>query len=158
ASENLVLALRYGAAPLQESVYSEALAYQKLLANQVGDLELRCEQPDVHLALDGQALAACPTVQTRRVAPGHHLVVATRAGYLTRTVDVVVIGGKREARTLTLVPMSTTARITHPWQTWKPWAVFAAGAGVAAFGGLLQIRATTEMARYDRAVTRACSL
>src|SRR5262249_31451275 len=106
----------------------------------------------------GQALAACPTVQTRRVAPGHHLVVATREGYLTRTVDVVVIGGKREARTLTLVPMSTTARITHPWQTWKPWAVFAAGAGVAAFGGLLQIGATTEMARYARAVTRACSL
>src|SRR4051812_38973049 len=35
AAENLELALKYGPAPLEESVYAEAVAYKKLLATQV---------------------------------------------------------------------------------------------------------------------------
>jgi len=47
AAENLELALKYGAAPLEENVYAEAIAYQKLLANQVGEVAVKCEQPGV---------------------------------------------------------------------------------------------------------------
>ena len=44
ASENLDAALKYGATPLEDTVYAEAIAYQKLLANQTGELEVSCEQ------------------------------------------------------------------------------------------------------------------
>jgi len=157
ASENLVLALKYGSAPLESSVYGEALAYRRLLAKQVGHLEVRCEQPGVRVVLDGQALANCPAARNRRVAPGHHLVVATKAGYLTRTVDVIVLGGKQETLELILDPLSRGARITHRWSTWKPWALFGAGVGTAIAGGVLELKAAADMNSYDDAVARSCS-
>ena len=44
ASENLEAALKYGKTPLEDAVYAEAIAYQKLLANQTGELEVSCAQ------------------------------------------------------------------------------------------------------------------
>src|SRR5207248_1447551 len=51
AVDNLEVALKYGAAPLDETVYEEALGYQKLLANQVATLDVECKQP-MDLTLD----------------------------------------------------------------------------------------------------------
>src|SRR4051812_44281380 len=87
ASDNLERALKYGSAPLQEAVYTEALSYQKLLANQIADLEVSCSQPSVDLTVDGQHVATCPSTRTQRVEPGQHQVVATKQGFLTRTID-----------------------------------------------------------------------
>ena len=55
ASDSLALALKYGAAPLEEAVYTEALSYQKLLANQIGDLDIACVPPGAALDLSGRA-------------------------------------------------------------------------------------------------------
>ena len=96
AAENLKTALRYGAAPLEEAVYGEALAYEKLLAKQVGDLTIACEQTDVEITLDGQVIAKCPARVTRRMAPGKHHLIATKGGYLPQTQEVVVIGGETQ--------------------------------------------------------------
>lgn len=105
AAESLSIALKYGAAPLEEAVYNEALAYQKLLAKQVGDLAITCEQPGVAITLDGQSLATCPSRETRRLAPGKHHVIATKAGFEPLTVEVVVIGGDAQSVPVTLVPL-----------------------------------------------------
>src|SRR5512144_2903101 len=42
AYEDLEKALKYGQAPLEETVYAEALAYQKLLSTQIGDIKVTC--------------------------------------------------------------------------------------------------------------------
>src|SRR3954465_1572782 len=42
AYDNLQLALKYDAAPLEKTVYDEALAYQKLLETQIGDIKVSC--------------------------------------------------------------------------------------------------------------------
>lgn len=105
AAESLSIALKYGAAPLEEAVYSEALAYQKLLAKQVGDLAISCDQPAVAMTLDGQPLARCPGHETRRVGTGKHHVIATKPGFEPVTMEIVLLGGDAQSVAITLVPV-----------------------------------------------------
>ena len=158
ASDNLKLALKYGAAPLEEAVYTEALAYDKLLSNQIGDLTMTCSQPDVRVTLDGQPLGTCPAKETRRVAPGPHQVVATGKGLLTKTVEVVVIGGKAQEVPVKLDPLARAARVEHRWSQWVPWVVFGTGFAVAGIGAVLDLSAVADMDSYDRTVAQNCSV
>jgi tetratricopeptide (TPR) repeat protein len=157
ASDNLALALKYGAAPLEEAVYNEALSYQKLLASQIGDLDVACAQPGVKITLDGQPLLDCPGKEHRRVAPGQHQLVGTKDGFLTKTTEVVVIGAKQQDAKVALVPLSKAAKVVHRYPTWMPWTVFGGGLVLAGFGGLIQYEASQSMASYDRQVTQNCA-
>ena len=109
ASDNLALALKYGAAPLEEAVYTEALSYQKLLANQIGDLDVTCEQAGVKVTLDGQPLLDCPGKEHRRVAPGQHQLVGTE-GRLSHQDD----RGRRDRREARRTRRSRSSRSARP--------------------------------------------
>lgn len=156
AYDNLKLALAYGAAPLEDAVYAEALAYEKLLANQSGELEVRCDQPGARLTLDGRPLAACPGVVTRRVAPGPHQVVGVRDGYLTKTLEVFAVGGQRRSIEVSLVPLSEVNVVTRRWRAWVPWLVFGGGLAVVGIGGLVEAKAASDMDAYDRNIATTC--
>ena len=156
ASDSLRLALHYGAAPLGDALYSEALAYEKLLAKQIGTLEIVCKQAGVAMTLDGQPLDACPSRQTRRVTPGRHQVVAKRKGFVTQTVEVVVAGADRQPISIALVPDEAAARIVHRWPTWQPWAVLGSGLVVASVGAVFEVNALRAMSDYDQMVRQQC--
>jgi hypothetical protein len=156
ASDNLKLALKFGAAPLEEAVYTEALSYDKLLANQIADLTVECTQPGVKITLDGQHLATCPAKEARRVAPGEHQIVGTHAGLLTRTVEMVAIGGKQQEVTIKLDPLAKAARVEHRWPQWVPWGVFIGGFAVGGFGVLLNVWSANDMEAYDTAIGQQC--
>ena len=157
ASDNLKLALKYGAAPLEEGVYTEALSYEKLLANQIGELAITCTQPGVKLTLDGQPLATCPAKEQRRVTPGPHQLVGVKDGFLTRTLELVIIGGRSQAVSIALEPASKAARIVHRWPTWIPWVVFGGGFAMAGIGGVLNLSAAGDMDSYDLIVQQQCA-
>ncbi len=156
ASDNLKQALAYGAAPLEATVYSEALSYEKLLASQIAEVSLSCRQAGVTVTLDGKPLAICPASEVRRVAPGTHQVVGSKPGYLTRVVEVVVIGGKTQQVGLELDPVSKAARIEHRWPAWVPWVVFGAGAAVVGAGALVDREAQAKFDTFDRSVQQNC--
>ena len=156
ANENLALALKYGAAPLEEAVYAEALAYQKLLANEIATVRVRCEQAGVKITLDGQPLVECPGEQERHVKPGRHQLVGAKAGLLTKTTDVFVVGGGREQVALSLAPMASAGKIVHRWPTSMPWIVVGAGLAVTGLGGLIEYQSFKTMNDYDRALVAAC--
>jgi hypothetical protein len=155
ASHDLELALRYGAAPLEDTVYNEALAYQKLLATQIATIEVSCPQAGVEITLDGQALATCPATKAPVVAPGRHQLVAKRTGFLTRTFDVVVLGGKTETVAVSLT--ENTGQVTHRWATWFPWTVFIGGFAVAGVGALFTFNAAGARDAYYAQLQRDCS-
>lgn len=157
AAEQLDAALRYGAAPLGDALYAEAINYQKLLAQEIAQVDVACVQPGVSVRLDGQPLGTCPLRDARRVKPGPHQVVGTRAGFLTRSIDVLALGGKHEQISIELEPLARAAKITHRWRTWVPWAVFGAGFAVAGIGGLVELQADSDFNAYDRAVARECA-
>jgi tetratricopeptide (TPR) repeat protein len=158
AAENLELALKYGAAPLEDAVYAEAIAYQKLLANQVGEVSVHCEQPGVAVSLDAEPLVQCPGSATKRIAPGRHVVIGTKQGFMTSKSDVVVIGGKRELVAVTLDAVSSRrGTVVHRWPAWAPWVVFGGGLAIAGSGALLEGLASARMSDYDRALVRDCA-
>ena len=159
ASEHLEVALKYGAAPLEDTVYQEALSYQKLLGKQVGNLEVSCGQPGARVTLDGEPLiASCPGRETRRLAIGPHEVVGVKDGFLTQTQDIVIVGGTPQTADVKLVPLADTARVTHRWATWKPWLVFGGGLALVAVGGGLDAIATQQMNAFDANVSTCGSM
>jgi tetratricopeptide (TPR) repeat protein len=158
AFDELTKALRYGKEPFDEAIYNEALNYEKLLATQIAEIEVSCTQPGAKITLDGQTLMTCPGKETRRIAPGQHGVVATKDGFLTKQLDVVVVGGKRETVELELVPLAQAARVVHRWPEWIPWVVFGSGLAVASAGGLIQYSASDLMDDYDRTIARDCAV
>lgn len=159
AYADLEKALAYGAAPFDESIYSEALGYQKLLAKQVGELEVACKQEGVALTLDGQPLPACPGAHARRVLPGQHQVVATKQGFVPRTLEIVMLGGDRKHADVEVVPVTTltrNARIEHRWSQWFPWSVVGGGIALAGAAGLLHLAATSNQDAYRDFVVETC--
>ncbi|HEX5060862.1 MAG TPA: hypothetical protein VFV99_15955 [Kofleriaceae bacterium] len=158
AYDNLKAALKYGAEPLEENVYREALAYEKLLANEVAEVEIKCAQPGVAITLDGQDLPTCPGQATRRVKPGKHEVVANKAGFLTVQRELKVVGGSRESVDIALVPLAEATKVVHRWPTWIPWVVFGSGLGVAGFGAAMEYNAQRTMDEHDREVARDCAM
>jgi hypothetical protein len=157
AYDNLELALAYGAAPLDANVYNEAVSYQKLLAKQIANVVISCKQSGVALTFDGKPLLTCPGTQTRRVLPGPHQVAGKRDGYLTRTIEVIVIGGSDEHVDLALDPLGAVGKVTHRWGTWMPWTVVGAGVVVIGAGALVQAIAVSDHDRYYDRVARECS-
>lgn len=158
ASDNLQLALKYGADPLEAEVYSEALSYQKLLANQIADVEIGCAEAGAKVTLDGQALMTCPGKEKRRVVPGQHGIVATKEGFLPKQIEIVVVGGKLETVDVKLVPLATAAKIEHRWPAWIPWVVFGGGLAVAGVGGLVEGFAVGKMDAFDKQIQRDCGV
>lgn len=156
ASDNLQQALKYGKEPLEESVYNEALNYQKLLATQIGELEVSCSEAGAQVTLDGKKLMSCPGKEKRRVAPGQHGVVATKQDFLTKQMTVFVTGGKTESVEVKLMPLEKAAKVVHRWATWMPWLVFGGGLAVTGIGGFIEWTAQDKMDDFDRTVTREC--
>jgi hypothetical protein len=158
ASDELNKALKYNAEPFEDAIYQEALNYQKLLASQIAEVEISCGQSGAKVTLDGQPLMTCPGKEKRRVAPGQHGVVATKDGFLTKNLEVIVVGGTTKTVDVKLVPLAGAAKIVHRWPTWIPWVVFGGGLFVAGVGGLIQINANDLMDDYDRTIARDCAV
>jgi hypothetical protein len=158
AFDSLQLALKYGAAPLEEAVYTEALSYQKLLANEIATLEVACSEAGARVTLDGQPLMTCPGREKRRISPGSHGVVAIKDGFLTKELEVVVVGGKAEVVELKMTPLAGAARIAHRWPTWIPWVVFGGSLMVTGVGGLIKYSAASKMDDFDKDIGTQCAV
>jgi len=157
AAENLTETLKYGSAPLDEAVYEEALSYQKLFATTIGDLDLSCSQEGAKVSLDGVVvIPTCPGKVSKRLKPASHQVVGEKAGYLTLTQTVKVVGGEHDSANVKLVPLAAAAKVTHKWATWKPWLVFGGSLAVVGIGVGLDVIASTTMHNYDTNVSSKC--
>ena len=157
AAENLDKALQYGAAPLESAIYDEAIGYQKLLASQIANVTVTCDQPGVAVRLDGKPFATCPGKATQRVLAGQHQIVGTARGLLTRTEEIVLAGGSARDVPIKLDPPERAAKIVHRWPAWVPWTVFGGGVALAAGGGLAIALGQSEMQSFDKFVDDRCT-
>ncbi len=159
AYDDLEVALRYGKAPLEESVYEEALGYQALLHGEIATVAIHCgaAQAGARVTLDGKPVLTCPGEANQRYLAGPHQVVAQRAGYLTMTRDLTGVPGTSIDVDVTLAPAETALVAVRRWKAWKPWAVVAGGAAIAAGGGVFEWRASADYGAYDRYVA-ACGV
>src|SRR5262249_31691394 len=92
----------------------------------------------------------------RRVLPGPHQIVGKKAGFMPRTIEIFVLGGKQEHTSISLEPLSKAARVTHRWSQWIPWATLGGGLAVVGIGGLLHEQASSNLDSFVGNVTTNC--
>lgn len=155
AQDNLEKALAFGADALEDSVYREALNYQRLLAGTVGSLELRCKQAGVSVRVDGAVQLACPGTKTIRTTPGKHAVTASGPELLPQTIDAVVTPSRTESLEVRLPPVRALV-MRQRWASWKPWSVSAAGVVAIGVGVVFRVKAANEASAIEATVKDRC--
>lgn len=157
AFTNLERALAFGKEPFEEQIYTEALNYQRLLAGQIGELEVTCSQPGVEVKLDGKLFVQCPGKASSRAVPGIHVLVAQKAGHQTLTKDLVLLPGKKQTEAVQLETLADATEYRTRWATWQPWAVAGLGAAVAGVGFLVDQQGRSQLDQLRRAFAATCT-
>jgi len=156
AAEDLDRALRYGATPFSPTLYQEALDYQALVKRQVGVIESSCDQPDVHVLLDGKPWFVCPGTQQQKVLAGEHVLVGERKEYMTRSQRIIVKGGATDTERLALVPIESAVRFEYRYRRWVPFTVAATGVAFAAGGLAVYLAGRSQMDQFTADFTTNC--
>lgn len=157
AWEHLEASLRFGEAPFGAETWKQALLYKKLLAGQVAEVEVRCEEPGAEVSLDGAPLFTGPGTAVRRLKPGAHQLVAKKEGFVTAATALQLAPGEARREELRLVrPQVAEVRLVRQFPTWLPWTVMGAGAAVALIGAPVLVGAQSSYDRYDQDLARVC--
>ena len=157
AADDLDKALAYGAAPLEDNVYQEAIAYQKLVAGRIGTLEVSCTKDDAEdavVTLDGTEILRCPgKTATLRRLPGTHVVVGTAPQKATFSRSITLHGGELTTIEVEMTEIATGAR----WARWKPWAVVGGGVALVGAGVVFQLLARSAASDLEAVTATTCA-
>jgi tetratricopeptide (TPR) repeat protein len=157
AYEAIEKALAYGKEPLEDQFYTEAINYRTLLEKQIATVEVTCTQARVAISLDGAPLLTCPGTKSMRTTPGNHEIVGKLTGYLTSTVEVVAMPGKKLPIAIALKSAADATVMRSRWAAWKPWAVAGGGGGLAGLGGLLDLKAKLDLDAFQQDLAKRCA-
>jgi hypothetical protein len=159
AYRSITQALRYGAAPLDSEQYEQAQNYQRLLRRQIGELELSCAQKGVEVKLDGKLVLTGPGTARALVLVGEHQLVASKRGFRSVTRSLPIYSSATVKVQLRLFTEDELTRSERYWKGWQPWAVVAAGVGIAMAGGALHYwGARANIEGFDEQLARDCPL
>lgn len=156
AYDHLLAALKYGAAPLGDKLYKDALNYKKALAGQVAPLEVSCTQQDATITLDGGELAKCPATVEKNVLAADHQLVALKQGYETETRTIHLEPGKKTTLVIDLKPIAARGTLVRRWRRATPWTIAIGGAVVALAGVPVYLAGRSTMSDYDGKVAATC--
>jgi hypothetical protein len=128
---------------------------QDELRARIGVVEIRADQRDARILVDGRELGRGPLRTQVRVAPGSHTVVVTLPGHDPATRAVVVAAGGTVTADVVLAPVPV--RVERPvlvrrMEPWIPWVTLGAGAALVAGGVGFRVSADRD---YDAAKLEA---
>lgn len=158
ASIDLEEALRFGKTPFPPELYEQALDYQTLLKGRIGELEIRCEQGEVKVQVDGKPWLTCPGARRHRVLAGEHAIVAERAGFLPRSARVVVGGGSVVVQSIVLVSLDAATYLEYPYPRWIPWTIAGGGAAIALGGLGFYVSGKNQLAAFHNEFANECTM
>jgi tetratricopeptide (TPR) repeat protein len=153
--QSFARALEHGPGPLGEAHYRRGLQYVERLEQQLGRIEVTCDQPGAAVTMDGRPLFTGPGRWQGVVVPGEHQILASADGFIPATRRVVVSAGERGAIALMLQrPERTETERYLP--AWIPWASLGVGAAVLGMGNYMQRRADRASDAFNRAFQGEC--
>jgi hypothetical protein len=156
ASEELSLALHYGASPFDDDAgYQDALGIQALVEKQIADLDVSC-RVGMRVTLDGKPWLTCPGSQHVRLLAGAHELVGEATGYLTLSRPLVLVGGVHVHEELTPVRLDDAVRVRYRHPRWLPWTVASSGAAVALAGVAVWFVGKSKMDRFENDLAVRC--
>ena len=157
AYEHVVSALRFGEAPLAHDLFVQGQLYQKMLADQVGEIEIECNEPGTQVTLDGEPVLVRPGSIKRRVKVGNHQIVATnKPRFQTETETVSVKGGDDKHVSIVLKVVVAQRTLHRRWARWKPYGVMIAGALVGLASLPMYYEAGQRRVGYETAIDNDC--
>jgi tetratricopeptide (TPR) repeat protein len=156
AYAELERALAYDGAALEADVLPQARSYQRLLESQIVHVAIDCVETGARVSLDAKDLGPCPMARTELVLAGPHQLVAEKAGYLTRRIDLTAAGGQQRTAHIDLMTIDEATVTRRRWTLWKPWAVTGAGMAVGLVGLGVELQSRATLASYDDAVQVLC--
>jgi hypothetical protein len=145
ARDSLERALQYGPEPLGPDRFKEAQNQLLEVQRHLGRIRITCPTPGAEITLDGVPLFTGPGDREVWVKAQAHEVTAKAPDYATQSRRLNAPAGARQTLDLSLRKLIED----RPWSTWKPWAVMASGAAVAAAGGVLHAFAARDFNDYD---------
>jgi len=156
AAEDLDKALRYGNKPFTPELYQEALDYQTLVKKQVGSIAASCDQPDVHVLLDGKPWFACPGKQTMQVLAGEHVILGEKKEFMAKSQRLIVKGGATSTQDLHLISIDSAVQLKYRYRRWVPYTVTAVGVAVAGGGLAFYLAGRSQMDKFTADFTTNC--
>jgi hypothetical protein len=156
AYQHLELALRYGAAPFDETHYQQLVTNRKLLLGQIATVRVASRIDGAQVTLDGETLFAGRGESVRVVKAGSHQVVARKPGHLTFSKQFTAFPEQPVDIEVVLVPLAEAGGYERRWAAWKPWAIAGGGAVVVALGVVLQVDAGSNLDEFEQEVARLC--
>jgi hypothetical protein len=133
--ENLVLAIDNGLDLLGKVQFEHAKNYKTVLESQLVRFHIRCDVPGAHVSLDGEELFTPPGEAERWAKAGHHVVAATKNGFMANQVARAFAPGARPSLELKLNTQEELTVYTRRWSQALPWSFVGGGAAVALVGG-----------------------
>ena len=155
AYESFGRAMTHGAEPIGDVPYGQAEEYRRRLEQQLGHVEVTCEQPGAAVTMDGRPLFTGPGRWQGVVVPGEHQILASADGFIPATERVVVSAGERSTTVLTLQRPMRSVTVRH-MPAWIPWASLGLGATVLGVGGYFDRASNRSLAAFDDLVTGRC--
>ena len=135
---------------------SEHVVLQPVSMQHVATVQVRCDEPEATVSLNGKPLLRCPGEESTIVAPGEEQVflIGGLGRVTTRTVVTLAPGEKRTVSLQTASPAQFTTRMRFPRATVR--GLVAGGATVTALGALLYWRARDGFDDYDALLETTC--
>lgn len=155
--EHLIAATRYGPWPIKQFRFDHAKNYQALLESQLVRLRIRCDVPGARVTLDGEELFKPPGEAERWAKAGHHVVAATKDGFIANQVTRDFPAGARPDLELKLSTQEELTVRRRRWSQAVPWSVAGAGAAIALAGGGLYYAGHKAASTADHAMGEQCS-
>lgn len=153
---SLEKAMAYGVGPIDAEKLERAQSYHELVSQQLGTVEIVCNEPDARITLDGQPVLTGPGTYRELLRVGQHQVVATKRGYVDETLDFVLDPEEQERLDIVLYSVDDLTVSRRRWPVWMPWAVAGAGVAVLATGGALHAGASSDFSEYDKSFDARC--
>jgi hypothetical protein len=121
---------------------------QDELRARIGVVEIRADQRDARILVDGRELGRGPLRTQVRVAPGSHTIVATLPGHDPATRAVVVAAGRTVTADIVLAPIPVRIErpeMVRPMKVWIPWVSLGVGAALALGGIPVRMDANADL-------------
>lgn len=156
AYDNVVEALRYGPDALDPDEYRRAVDYQRLLRQQIAEVEVTCGEPGAIVTLDGKPLFTGPGRVATLIKPGKHQLVASKARYITTSQAVTLAGAARTRVELHLLAEDQATVSIRRWPSWTPWAMAGVGLGTGAAALALHWQSAVNARRMNELIPVYC--
>ena len=153
---SLEKAMAYGEGPLDKEKLERAQRYHELVSKQIGTVEITCDEPQAKVTLDGRPVLTGPGTYKNLVVVGEHQIVATKSGYINKTIDFVIDPAEQEQVQISLISIADMTVSKRRWPQWMPWAVVGTGAAVLAVGGALHGQSSSSFASFDEDFDTRC--